>query len=108
MPQLAEIRPWPDKKPPAASPPSLTYSTTTIHLHHVQRKGRHHGTVHDGFETRVGYDNLWCSGDDLQVRAIRGSEDVQITSALPLAPARTVLKTDCLHIHLFRPSPSVS
>ena len=64
--------------------------------------------MREEFHTLNGYDNLWGSRDDLQVRVIRELEGVQIIATLYLAPVRTVLKMDYPRIQPFRPSPSVS
>ena len=47
----------------------LTY--TTSRLQHFQRTRHHDGDTHDEFHTLNGYDNLWSSRDDLQVRVTR-------------------------------------
>ena len=57
-------------KTPRVAPPVLAYITN--YLHHVRRKGHHHGGVYEKFEPFNSYDNLRGSRNDLQVRVIRG------------------------------------
>lgn len=80
---------------------------TTNHLQPIQRTSHRDGDTCEEFHTLSGYDNLWGSRDDMQVRVTSEPEGVQITATFHPAPVRTVLKMDCPRIRLFRPSPSV-
>ena len=71
--------------------PLLVFEYTTNNLYYVQREG-HRDSVREEFDALNSYNRFWGSRNDLQVRVIRESENIQIIATLYSVPAGILLR----------------